>query len=88
MQKAFRDRPMSPLDIAIFWTEYVIRHGGAMQMRSAAMDLYWFQYLLLDVIAVIVVSLCLMAYLLYKMISVLCSRSESKKASIKQKKNK
>jgi glucuronosyltransferase len=46
---------MSPLSTAIFWTEYVIRHGGAPHMRSAALDLAWYQYLLIDVIAFILV---------------------------------
>jgi glucuronosyltransferase len=46
---------MSPLNTAIFWTEYVIRHGGATHMRSAALDLAWYQYLLLDVIAFLLV---------------------------------
>ena len=46
---------MSPLDTAIFWTEYVIRNGGAPYMRSAALDLAWYQYLLIDVIAFILV---------------------------------
>jgi glucuronosyltransferase len=47
---------MSPLDTAIFWTEYVIRNGGAPYMRSAALDLAWYQYLLIDVIAFILVA--------------------------------
>jgi glucuronosyltransferase len=46
---------MSPLNTAIFWTEYVIRHGGAPHMRSAALDLAWYQYLLIDVIAFVLV---------------------------------
>jgi hypothetical protein len=49
--RIFRDRPQSALDTAIFWTEYVIRHGGAPHLRSAAVELSWYQYLLLDVIA-------------------------------------
>jgi len=53
--RMFHDRPMSPQNTAIFWTEYVIRHGGAPHMRSAALDLAWYQYLLLDVIAFILV---------------------------------
>jgi len=55
VSRAFRDRPMSPLNTAIFWTEYVIRHGGASHMRSAALNLTWYQYLLLDVIVVLFV---------------------------------
>jgi glucuronosyltransferase len=44
---------MTPLNTAIFWTEFVIRHGGAPHLRSAAQYLTWYQYLLLDVIAVL-----------------------------------
>jgi glucuronosyltransferase len=40
----------------VFWTEYVIRHKGAPHMRSAALDLTWYQYFLLDVIAVLALA--------------------------------
>jgi len=53
--RTFHDRPMSSLNTATYWTEYVIRHNGAPHMRSAALDLAWYQYLLLDVIAFILV---------------------------------
>ena len=46
---------MSPLNTAIFWTEYGIRHRGAPHMRCAALDLAWYQYLLVDVIAFLLV---------------------------------
>jgi glucuronosyltransferase len=52
----FRDQPLTPLDQAVFWTEYVIRHKGAPHMRSAALDLTWYQYFLLDVIAVLALA--------------------------------
>ncbi|XP_049942919.1 UDP-glucosyltransferase 2-like isoform X2 [Schistocerca serialis cubense] len=48
--RLFHDRPEKPLDTAINSIEYVLRHGGARHMRSAALDLTWYQYLLLDVI--------------------------------------
>ncbi|XP_065219641.1 UDP-glycosyltransferase UGT5-like [Planococcus citri] len=53
----YRDRPMSPLDTAVYWTEYVIRHKGAPHLRTAAADMPWYQYLLLDVIAFVVAVL-------------------------------
>jgi glucuronosyltransferase len=55
VSRAFRDRPVTPLNTAIFWTEYVIRHRGAPHMRSAALELSWYLYILLDVIAVLFV---------------------------------
>ncbi|KAH8254186.1 hypothetical protein KR032_008812 [Drosophila birchii] len=52
----FRDRPQEPRRTAVYWIEYVIRHGGAPHMRSAGLDLNWFQFYLLDVIAFVVVT--------------------------------
>ncbi|XP_077059817.1 UDP-glucuronosyltransferase-like isoform X3 [Siphateles boraxobius] len=44
------DRPMQPLDLAVYWTEFVMRHKGAEHLRPAAHDLNWLQYHSLDVI--------------------------------------
>ncbi|XP_055915997.1 UDP-glucosyltransferase 2-like [Eupeodes corollae] len=49
----FRDRPVSARDSAMYWIEYVIRHKGARHIRSAGLDLAWYQYYLLDVIGFI-----------------------------------
>ncbi|XP_046482544.1 UDP-glucosyltransferase 2-like isoform X2 [Neodiprion pinetum] len=46
--RLFKDRPLSPLDEAIFWIEYVIRNGGE-PLKSSGRHLNWFQYYLLDV---------------------------------------
>ncbi|XP_049793182.1 UDP-glycosyltransferase UGT5-like isoform X11 [Schistocerca nitens] len=56
LSRIFNDRPVKPLDEAVYWTEYVIRHQGAPHLRSAALDLAWYQYLLLDVVAVLVAA--------------------------------
>ncbi|VVC25562.1 Hypothetical protein CINCED_3A018273 [Cinara cedri] len=44
----FNDRPMSPQQSVVYWTEYVIRHKGAPHLKSQALNLTWYQYLLLD----------------------------------------
>ncbi|XP_072384379.1 uncharacterized protein [Diabrotica undecimpunctata] len=49
LSSRFRDRPLSPLDTAIYWVEYVIRHKGAPHMKTAAVDMPFYQYYLLDV---------------------------------------
>ncbi|XP_062390058.1 UDP-glucuronosyltransferase 1-2-like isoform X3 [Sardina pilchardus] len=48
-----RDRPIEPLDLAVFWTEFVMRHKGAEHLRPAAHELNWVQYHSLDVIALL-----------------------------------
>ncbi|KAF5294446.1 hypothetical protein FQR65_LT01572 [Abscondita terminalis] len=49
------DEPLSGLDKAVFWTEYVIRHNGTKHLRSPVLDIPFYQYYLLDVIGVFVV---------------------------------
>ncbi|XP_069675719.1 UDP-glucosyltransferase 2-like [Periplaneta americana] len=61
LSQLFRDRPQAAMDTAIYWTEYVIRHRGAPHLRSSALDLSWYQYLLLDVALVTYMTLMLIA---------------------------
>lgn len=86
--RTFHDRPMSPLNTAIFWTEYVIRHGGTPHMRSAALDLAWYQYLLIDVIAFVLVigagSLITLYIIIRKMLRSLKSKLMDSKAKNKK----
>ncbi|CAG7716696.1 unnamed protein product [Allacma fusca] len=47
VSKRFRDRPLSPLDTAVWWTEYVLRHDTA-HLRSPGVYQHWWQRRLLD----------------------------------------
>jgi hypothetical protein len=64
-----KDEPESPINRAVWWTEYVIRHNGAKHLRSAALNLAWYQYLLLDVVAflfILAAITVLVSYLILK----------------------
>ncbi|KAM8936904.1 UDP-glucuronosyltransferase 2B31 isoform 2-T2 [Lycaon pictus] len=50
LSRIHHDQPIKPLDRAVFWIEYVMRHKGAKHLRPASHDLTWFQYHSLDVI--------------------------------------
>lgn len=63
LSKLFRDRPMPPMEEAIYWTEYVIRHKGAPHLRSAALELTWYQCMLLDVIIAVVLAVVAVFFL-------------------------
>ncbi|XP_016656348.1 UDP-glucuronosyltransferase 2B13 isoform X2 [Acyrthosiphon pisum] len=45
----FKDRPMSPTESVVYWTEYVLRHKGAPQLKSHTMILTWYRFFLVDV---------------------------------------
>ncbi|CAH1987226.1 unnamed protein product [Acanthoscelides obtectus] len=57
LSEIYRDRPLSPLDTAIYWVEYVLRHKGAHFMKTAAVHMPWYQYYLIDVIGFLVIIL-------------------------------
>ncbi|XP_050433225.1 UDP-glucosyltransferase 2-like isoform X6 [Adelges cooleyi] len=69
----FKDRPMTPAESVVYWTEYVIRHKGAPHLRSHALDLTWYQYFLLDVIAALLLALSIAGYVAYKVLKLIYS---------------
>ncbi|KAH8280819.1 hypothetical protein KR054_000256 [Drosophila jambulina] len=48
MSKTFRDRPMSPLDTAIWWTEYALRNRDVAHMRLNVEEIPLIRYYGLD----------------------------------------
>lgn len=85
LSNIFLDEMNKPLDRAVFWVEYVLRHQGAVHLRSAARDLNYIQYFSIDVLAaflaVIIVNILILKALLKK-----CFGSKSKPALDKKKK--
>ena len=73
------DQPQHPLDRAIWWLEYLLRHPHNINMRPVSHDLYWFQYFLLDVIAVISIILATVIYILWKIVKLCCCSSRKVK---------
>lgn len=57
-----RDQPQSPMERAVWWTEYVLRHNGAKHLRSAAVDLAWYQYFMLDVLGFLFAAIAITLY--------------------------
>nr|XP_060510918.1 UDP-glucuronosyltransferase 2A3 isoform X3 [Panthera onca] len=60
------DQPVKPLDRAVFWIEFVMRHKGAKHLRPAAHDLTWFQYHSFDVIGFLLVCVATAIFLVTK----------------------
>ncbi|KAJ3642483.1 hypothetical protein Zmor_025265 [Zophobas morio] len=80
--KLFHDRLVGPMETAVYWVEYVIRHGGASHLKVAGVDLPWYKYMLLDVGVCILTTLAFSLYVLYKItktIFSLCSKSKVQK---------
>ncbi|XP_026127846.1 UDP-glucuronosyltransferase 1-5-like isoform X3 [Carassius auratus] len=79
-----RDRPIEPLDLAVFWTEFVMRHKGAAHLRPAAHELNWIQYHSLDVIGFLLLLLVTVIFVTVKS-CMFCFRKCFKKTQKKKK---
>uniref|UniRef100_A0A8C4BAU0 UDP-glucuronosyltransferase n=1 Tax=Denticeps clupeoides TaxID=299321 RepID=A0A8C4BAU0_9TELE len=74
LSRLHKDQPMKPLDQAIFWIEFVMRHKGASHLRTESYKMPWYTYHSLDVIFS---SLCIILFTIITFIFVtikLCSR--------------
>uniref|UniRef100_A0A667YJK7 UDP-glucuronosyltransferase n=1 Tax=Myripristis murdjan TaxID=586833 RepID=A0A667YJK7_9TELE len=69
-----RDQPMTPLDTAVFWIEFVMRHGGAKHLRVQSHALNWFQYHSLDTGATLLAALMMAIFIIYKGLRFFISR--------------
>ncbi|XP_055444689.1 UDP-glucuronosyltransferase 2B4-like isoform X4 [Bubalus kerabau] len=69
-----RDQPIKPLDRAVFWIEFVMRHKGAKYLRPAAHKLTWFQYHSLDVIGFLLACVATAIFVITKCFLFCCRK--------------
>ncbi|XP_078614261.1 UDP-glucuronosyltransferase 2C1-like [Branchiostoma floridae x Branchiostoma japonicum] len=80
-----RDQPQSPMERAVWWIEHVIKHGGLPHLRSRAPELPFYQYYLLDVIALIVAVISAVLLSCWKCCSFACGMCKRGNANTKKK---
>ncbi|NWS46880.1 UD11 glucuronosyltransferase, partial [Probosciger aterrimus] len=78
------DRPIHPMDLAVHWVEFVMRHKGAPHLRPAAHDLNWIQYHSLDVIAFLLAVTFLSLFISLKCCLFCCRRCCCKKGRMRK----
>ncbi|XP_072381210.1 UDP-glycosyltransferase UGT5-like [Diabrotica undecimpunctata] len=81
--KLFRSRPVNPLDLAIFWVEYVAENKGAPHLKVQYLNIEWYKILLLDVIAlfstIALIAAVIGYFILRKLLKVLLGSKEKVK---------
>lgn len=75
LSQLHRDQLTSPMDTAVFWTEYVIRNKGAAHLRAAGFTLPWYTYHSLDV--AVVATACFWVFIFT--CRLLCCRKSGRK---------
>eukprot|EP00076_Gallus_gallus_P009662 XP_004941251.1 UDP-glucuronosyltransferase 2A2 isoform X1 [Gallus gallus] len=74
LSKIHHDQPIKPLDRAVFWIEFVMRHKGAKHLRPAAHHLTWYQYHCLDVLAFLFICAAIAGFILVKCCMFCCRK--------------
>ncbi|XP_051511990.1 UDP-glucuronosyltransferase 2A2-like isoform X1 [Myxocyprinus asiaticus] len=67
-----RDTPLKPLDSALFWIEFVMRHKGAAHLRTDSYKMPWYSYYSVDVVVFLVLIVSLVVCIIFNMIRLLC----------------
>ncbi|KAH8314128.1 hypothetical protein KR067_013421, partial [Drosophila pandora] len=89
--RVYRNRPLSAMDTAIYWIEYVITHRGAPHLVANGVQLPWYQFYLLDVIGLVFfiafVTIFVLIFLCRKFFSLNLIKSRKNLSKKKHKKN-
>ncbi|NP_001170964.2 UDP glucuronosyltransferase 5 family, polypeptide B1 precursor [Danio rerio] len=74
LSRLHKDVPVKPLDNAIFWIEFVMRHKGAAHLRTESYKMPWYSYHSVDVILVLISAVSLIILTIYAVIRYFCCR--------------
>lgn len=78
LSKAYRDRPSTPLETAIWWTEYLGRGNGLPYVRSEAANMPWYQRNLIDVMLALALLALLSTYVSFRALKYILTRRKKK----------
>lgn len=56
LSRLHRDQPIKPMDKALFWLEFVMRHKGASHLHTSANRMPWYSYHSVDVLLLLLAA--------------------------------
>lgn len=69
--KLSTDWPMTGIEEVVWWTEYVLRHNSTEHLKGPARKIPLYEYLLLDVIAIVLSIVVVSIFILFKTVILL-----------------
>ncbi|XP_051800916.1 UDP-glucuronosyltransferase 2A2-like isoform X4 [Acanthochromis polyacanthus] len=73
LSRLHRDQPITPMDNALFWIEFVMRHKGAAHLKPASLRMSWYSYHSVDVALFLGGAVLLMLLSTFFFIRCLCN---------------
>jgi len=87
ISKRFVDRPMTPKETVVYWTEYAFRHKGAPHLRAEGRNLNFIEFHLIDVYLTLALIASIILYINYQILKFFLRKLCKKKVDQKVKKN-
>ena len=78
-----KSRPMTAQDTAAYWVEHVLKFGGD-HLRTSAMDMPLYQFLMLDILLFVLVVSFLVCYAVKTIFTVVCRKCLGRQTKQKQ----
>ena len=78
-----KSRPMTAQDTAAYWVEHVLQFGGD-HLRTSAMDMPMYQFLMLDILVFVLVVSFLTGYAIKTIFTVVCRKCLGRQTKQKQ----
>lgn len=83
----YKDQPMTPQETTVYWVEYIARHQGAPHIKTAARELSFIEYHMIDVFAAMAVIAVIGNILGFIVLQILFRKIFSKKNVEKSKRS-
>ncbi|XP_042563195.1 UDP-glucuronosyltransferase 2B1-like [Clupea harengus] len=74
LSRLHRDQPVKPLDRALFWIEFVMRHKGAAHLRTESYKMPWYAYHSVDVVLFLLAVMLCVVMVSFVVIRYTCSK--------------
>ncbi|KAM9366678.1 UDP-glucuronosyltransferase 2C1-like [Symphorus nematophorus] len=78
LSRLHRDQPVKPLDSALFWIEFVMRHKGAAHLKTESFRLPWYSYHSVDVVMSFLATVAVITLLPVVLFRCFCLEKHSK----------
>ncbi|KAG7458752.1 hypothetical protein MATL_G00223940 [Megalops atlanticus] len=72
-----KDQPGHPVSRAVYWISYILRHRGADHLRSSVYNIPPYQYFLLDIAVVLLTTVLVIVYTVYRIAKLITTRAQS-----------
>ncbi|CAH0715026.1 unnamed protein product, partial [Brenthis ino] len=87
LRNIMHDQNQSPLERAVWWTEYVLRHGGALHLQAPAAHMDWIEYMEIKLVILLWGTLLLTTVFILYLLCYIISKFNNSYLKVKDKKN-